>query len=571
MKAILPSPDHNYLGEKLVEAKVITAQQLRQAQQLQEQSDKRIDQILVELDLVSVEEVARLRSGQLNIPLVDLRKCQVQSEALRLIRESTAREYNVLPLEVTAGGLKVAMAEPEDIQAVENLSAQARMRIEPVLATADDIQEAIEVNYRLCAEIERQISQLTIQEVSAVITEHRLLADELAEKPLPRAVNLLLQQAVRDRASDIHLTPQEDRVRVRFRIDGILHDMMSLPVSIHEALMSRIKILAGMNIAERRRPQDGHLSIMVADRNIDIRVASTDTIYGEMVVLRVLDKSRALFTLSQLGLMADSLARYRQMLGSPYGMILIAGPTGSGKTTTLYASIDELDREQRNIMTIEDPVEYHFKDINSIQVNARAGVTFASGLRAILRLDPDVILVGEIRDADTAKTAVQAAITGHLVLSSIHANDAVGALSRLRDLGVEPFFVSTAVIGVASQRMVRRICPHCRALVEAPMEEGLAYQRELGEKQSHFYYGTGCNFCANTGYLGRTGVFEFLSLNEPIRRLLVAGASEKDIRAEAIKAGMVPMSHDGMRSVKQGITTPCEVIRNVFTIDEFKM
>jgi len=295
-------------------------------------------------------------------------------------------------------------------------------------------------------------------------------------------------------------------------------------------------------------------------------VATGNSSWGEMAVLRVLDKSISVMDLSELGFLPDSLNTYQKLIQSPFGMILASGPTGSGKTTTLYASINQLDSKERNIITIEDPIEYRFANINQMQVNPLANITFANGLRAIMRLDPDVILVGEIRDTETASTAIQAALTGHLVLSSVHANDAVGVLFRLMDLGVEPFLITSAVVGIVAQRLVRRVCPYCRILREAPEEERLIYEDEMGEKRAKFYYGAGCNFCANTGYLGRMGVYEIMVMSEEIRRLVLRGASADEIKAQAIKEGMVPMWRDGMLKVKEGLTTPHEVLRNVFVI-----
>ena len=321
-----------------------------------------------------------------------------------------------------------------------------------------------------------------------------------------------------------------------------------------------------MNIAERRRPQDGHFAISVDGAEVDIRVATADTSWGEMAVLRVLDKAMSVMDLPDLGFLPVSLETYQRLIQSPFGMILAAGPTGSGKTTTLYASINQLDSRERNIITIEDPVEYRFANINQMQVNIQANVTFAGGLRATMRLDPDVILVGEIRDKETASIAIQAALTGLLVLSSVHANDAVGALFRLMDLGIEPFLITSALIGIIAQRLVRRICPHCRVLREVPEEERIAYEGELGEKRTKFYHGTGCNYCALTGYHGRMGVYEIMVISQEIRRLVLRGASTDEIKAQAIKEGMVTMWRDGMLKVQAGLITPREVLRNVFVI-----
>jgi general secretion pathway protein E len=321
-----------------------------------------------------------------------------------------------------------------------------------------------------------------------------------------------------------------------------------------------------MDISEQRRPQDGQFSIKIDNNEVDIRVAAMETPNGERVTLRILDKSLALFTLAELGFQPDVLKKYQTILRSPLGMILVGGPTGSGKTTTLYASINELDRNERNIMTIEDPIEYRFMDINQTQVSTKAGITFASGLRAIMRHDPDVILVGEIRDTDTVTTAVQSALTGHLVLSSIHANDAVGILFRMMDLGVEPASISSTLIGIVAQRMVRRICPNCRTIYQPSEEERQSFHNELGENVTSFYHGTGCNLCVNTGYRGRTGIFEFMVMTEAIRKLLRSGAGATEIRAQAVTEGMISMKQDGMLKVKQGVTSISEVLRSVFTI-----
>jgi len=484
-----------------------------------------------------------------------------QPEALQLIPEVVARRYNAIPLTISGKTLEVAMADPTDIFALEAISAQSRMRIKPVAATAREIRDAIDFNYKGYSEIEKQVSSISIPVEE---TDEKLATRVTTDTPLVQALSLIVDEAVKARASDIHIEPEEDVVRVRYRIDGTLQDTMSLPLNIHRALISRIKILGEMNIADHFRPQDGQFSTESKGRPIDVRVATAPTVWGERATLRLLDKSLATLGLSELGMLPDSLAKYESMLKVPYGMILISGPTGAGKTTTLYASISSLDTQGRNIITIEDPAEYRFKDINQIQVNPQAGITFASGLRSILRHDPDVILVGEIRDAETANIAVQSALTGHLMLSSIHANDVVGVLSRLLDLKVEPFLIASAVIGVVAQRMVRRVCPDCGRLIEAPLVEQMAYEKEMGEKQTEFLYGTGCKSCTYTGYLGRTGIFEILTMSDTIGAMICNQASSSAIRAQAIKDGMVSMMNDGMRKVKAGITTPAEVLRNAY-------
>jgi general secretion pathway protein E len=484
-----------------------------------------------------------------------------QPEALQLIPEAIARKYSAIPLTISGKTMEVAIADPTDIFALEALAAQSRMRIKPIAATAQEVRDAIDFNYKGFSEIEQQVSNISIPEEE---TDERLAITAATETPLVQSLNLIIDEAVKARASDIHIEPEEDRLRIRYRIDGTLQDTMSLPVNIHRALISRVKILSQLNIADHFRPQDGQFSTESKGRQIDVRVATAPTVLGERATLRLLDKSLAVLGLSELGMLPDTLAKYEGMLKVPYGMILISGPTGAGKTTTLYASINSLDTQGRNIITIEDPAEYRFKDINQIQVNEQAGITFASGLRSILRHDPDVILVGEIRDAETANIAVQAALTGHLMLSSIHANDTPSVLPRLVDLKVEPFLVASAVIGIVAQRMVRRVCPDCGHLTEAPLVEQMAYEKEMGERETEFLYGTGCKSCAYTGYLGRTGIFEILTMSETIGGMVCNQASSTAIRVQALKEGMTSIGNDGMRKVREGITTPSEVLRNAY-------
>jgi len=493
-----------------------------------------------------------------------LRKKSPEPEALQLIPEAMARKYRAIPLTIDGNVLHVAMENPSDILALEALSSWSQMRVEPEAATHEDILDAIDFNYKAYDEIEKQISSIALSDGYKADTQ--LIIDTATEAPVAQALRLIIDEAVKARASDVHLEPGEDKIRVRFRIDGSLHNMFSLPLKTLTPVISRIKILANMNIADHHRPQDGQFSVKAKGRMIDVRVGIIPTVCGEMAVLRLLDKSRATLTLSELGFLAESLAKYENMLRVPYGIILVSGPTGAGKTTTLYASVNSLDQTARNILTIEDPVEYRFSNINQIQVNPRAGITFASGLRSMLRLDPDVILIGEIRDAETANIAIQSALTGHLVLSSIHANDAVGVVLRLIDLGVEPFLVSSALIGVIAQRMVRRICPNCARLVEGTPEEKIIYKREMGEERNEFMQGAGCKSCSNSGYRGRAGIFEIFCTSDEIKTLLVKGATANELRNQALKEGMLTLMQDGMFKVKENITTPAEVMSNAYSV-----
>ena len=554
------------LGDMLVEASMITEEQLQHVRELQIKNTEKIERVLLQQRLITPHQLAFFTSLQLRVPFVNLKKEGVRAEAVALIPEPLARRYSVIPIDVTEDTLIMAMEDPRDIEAIEELGALTRKRIEPVLSTAQDIQEMIDLNYRVGGEIEEQLSKIPTRYQKARVAETRVSAEAIAQAPVVRAIDLLIKQGVRDRASDIHIEPQEDRLRIRYRIDGILHEVMTLPLSVHPPLLSRLKIMASLNIAERRRPQDGQITFDMGDREIDLRVATANTVYGEMVVLRILDKTFALLSLAQIGFLPDSQERYLKMVKSPFGMILISGPTGAGKTTTQYATVNTLDAVGRNVMTIEDPVEYRFNNINQLPVNPTAGVTFATGLRACMRLDPNVILVGEIRDAETARIGVQASLTGHLVLSSVHANDTASVIFRMIDLGLEPFLLASALVGVTAQRMARRVCPHCSRPTRIKPDEQEAYEKEMHETKPEFMVGAGCNLCANTGYQGRTGIFEVMMMSEALRRLVLSGGGSDEIRAQAQKEGTISLWHDGMMKVKLGITTPYEVIRNVYSI-----
>lgn len=552
------------LGDILVEAKLITPGQLVKAQELQSSQDKKLTEVLIEQKFISPEDLAATLSIQMNVPFINLKRHTIQRDALKYIPEQMARRFNVVPLAFIGDALIVVMENPGDIQVINDLVAQSGTKVQPAIGVSYEIRQAIDQNYKTDSEIEKEINRFHPKVAKQTEAESQISARPVEETPAMRTADLIIDQAIKDRASDIHFEPQHDRLRVRYRIDGVLNDVMSLPLSIHPALISRVKILASMNIVEKKRPQDGQFSVTKDGREVDIRVATSETACGELMVLRILDKSSFMLDLAQLGFSPNALEKYREILKSPFGMILIAGPTGAGKTTTLYSSISETDCKGLNIMTIEDPIEYMFHDISQIQVNPALGITFANGLRAIMRLDPDVILIGEMRDSDTANIGVQSALTGHLVFSSIHSNDATGAFFRLTNLGVDPYLISSSLLAVVAQRMVRRVCPHCRTLTERPVEEQLAYENILHEKRTKFYSGIGCNQCSNTGFLGRTGLFEILVMSERIKQMVVQGAISSDIKKQAMSEGMIPMIHDGMLKVRDGITTPTEVLRTVF-------
>ncbi len=556
------------VGQFLVEGAFLKADDLKKAEEIAARTGKRIAQVLIEQKLVGQETLATVLSLQFNMAIVDLRQYSIQPQAVELIPEDMARQNNILGLSVESDTLTVAIDDPENLQLFDSLSVITKKQIRPVIPLHGGIKEAIDAHYKMTARLQKQVTEVVRQAPQArpIAEPTAVAAEAIAQAPVVRAVEMLIQQAVKDRASDIHVEPKEDGVRIRYRIDGVLHSVVSLPLGVHAAIISRVKVLSNMNIAERRRPQDGQFSMKVDGKDIDFRVATIETSHGEMMVIRVLDKASTIQKLDNLGFQQGGLDHFKRILRSAYGMVLVSGPTGSGKTTTLYAALNELDSKARNIMTIEDPIEYHFEGIQQIQVNRQADITFATGLRAIMRLDPDVILVGEIRDKETANTAIQAALTGHLVLSSIHANDAVGALTRLVDLGVEPFLVTSAVIAALSQRLVRKVCPYCSTVQRSTPDEVMAYQQEMGEVRTDFTFGRGCNFCSRTGYMGRVGVFEVLPLTEQIRQQVGKDTPAGEVKAQALREGMITMRRDGMLKARDGITTPGEVVRNVFSI-----
>ncbi|MDE3096901.1 MAG: type II/IV secretion system protein [Chloroflexota bacterium] len=556
------------LGQMLVEAGLLSEADAAAAAREAAATGRRLGEYVVEQGLVSAEALAMTLSLQLGVRFLDLLRVEIDPAATKLLPADVCREHVLIPVETDGRSLLVVMADPNNMQTIEELRSMTGLEIRAAVGIPDEIRRAINLSYHVSSEIEREVGRARpAQPAAEQQSERQGLELQLSVAPIVRTADLLLAQAVRDRASDIHLEPEADELRVRLRIDGVLHESMRLPKDIHAALISRFKVMAGMNIAERRRPQDGQISTEVEGKRIDLRAATSDSAHGEMLVLRVLDKSVSLMSLRDLGFSPSALDRHMRLIRSPFGMVLVSGPTGSGKTTTLYASVNQLNDSERKIITIEDPIEYQFAGITQIQVNPKADITFASGLRSIMRLDPDVILVGEVRDAETARIASQAALTGHLVLSSIHANDAVGVLMRLADFGIEPFLAASSLIGVVAQRMVRRVCRYCAAAAEPGPEEAAAYETDLGEPLVTMQRGDGCNLCAGTGFLGRVGVFEILTLSAGLRRLMLSGASAAAIRELAVAEGMVPMRRDGMLKAKQGIVTPQEILRGVYSIN----
>ncbi|MSX88743.1 MAG: pilus assembly protein PilB [Actinobacteria bacterium] len=526
-----------------------------------------LGRMLVEEAGVAERTFADTVSRQLVMPLSDLRSDRPTADALAWVKGADAHRLGLLPLRFSTDVLTVAVCDPFDSEMVYFLESLPVIEVHLKITTASELRSGINHAYPALDEVNKYLVDFARSDAAVVGSQVETISASAFgtdEAPVIQVVNKIVTQALRDRASDVHIEPMDDRVRVRYRIDGALREVLSLPTEIGPALVSRIKIMADMNIVERRRPQDGQFQVTVDARDLDVRVAITPTIWGEKTVLRLLDKSRSLYRLSELGMPADSNAIYSRMVRSPFGMLIVSGPTGSGKTTTLYATLNEINREDINVMTIEDPVEYVFPSVNQIQINDQAGITFATGLKSMLRQDPDVILVGEVRDVETARIAVQSALTGHFVLSSVHATDSVSALIRLLDMGIESFLIAASVMGVVAQRLVRRICSSC-AIEYTPSVADLAVFRSVIESdKSRFVRGAGCNVCSNTGYYGRVGVYEVLSITEEIRQLVVAGASPRELRDCAISQGLRTLRHEAGRMVENDITTIDEVIRNVY-------
>jgi type IV pilus assembly protein PilB len=524
---------------------------------------------LVGLGLLTEHNLTELRSEISGLPIVDLRQVNPEADAMALIPDGMAREHFVIPIAIDESGVTVAVADRPSPELMNLLGQTAGKSIHPVLAPLSQIRRVIDSNYRAIGELDHLVRAFeSVEETrKRPATTTVGLAEPVADDaPVVQVVGRILTQAMRDRASDVHVEPSEDGVRVRYRIDGALKEVLTLPANMGVGLVSRIKIMAGMNIVERRRPQDGQLRTDIDGREVDVRVSTLATIWGEKCVMRLLDRTRSVMRLHDLGMPTDSAETYTTFVRAPFGMVLCAGPTGSGKTTTLYATLNEISDPTRNVMTIEDPVEYVFPSINQIQTNEQAGLTFASGLRSILRQDPDVILVGEIRDVETARIGVQSALTGHLVLSSLHATDSVSALHRFLDMGIESFLVASSIIGIVGQRLVRRICPSCKVAYTLTAEERSFYEESGASGKSEFVRGEGCNLCSGTGYQGRIGVYELLRITPEIKRLVVGWATQDELRRLAERQGMRSLREEAINLVAEDVTTVSEVIRSIYAL-----
>ena len=562
----VPEPRNVKLGEQLIGSNLITEAQLEQALAMQRESGGRLGEVLVSLGALSEQSLAHALAAFFGFDVANLRREAVDPAVLNFLAEDVARQHLAFPVRLTDEGLFVAVAEPsEDLRSLLEKSSGKTVKL--LIAPLSDIRWAIDSNYRAIGTVESLVRVFESVEGSrrrsVDATETEIVADDA---PVVQVVDRILTQAMRDRASDVHIEPSDDIVRIRFRIDGALKEILQLPAAIGPGIVSRIKIMANMNIVERRRPQDGQLTITIDGKEVDVRVATTATIMGESCVMRLLDKTRSVLRLNDLGMPIDTHAAYSKIVRAPFGMVICAGPTGSGKTTTLYATLNEVSNPTLNVMTIEDPVEYVFPSINQIQTNEQAGLTFATGLRSILRQDPDVILVGEIRDVETTRVAVQSALTGHFVVSSLHATDSVSALHRFLDMGIESFLIASSVLAVVGQRLLRRICPSCKSPYTPSDEEMVFYQESGGALKDAFFQGTGCNFCTNTGYKDRIGIYELLIMTPELRRLVVGWATQEELRNMAVKQGMRTLRQEAINLVTQDVTSISEVIRSVYTL-----
>lgn len=552
------------LGEILIKKGILKRGQLENA--LKEQKSRAIDQkrigsYLVDLGYVSEEDITEALGMQFNLPVMHLEGFRIKPEVIDIIPETMAKRFNIIPLFKIEKELTLAISDPTDIQLLDIVSSRTQCKVIPVISPYSEISKAVEKHYS--KKIETQLTETTKE--SELTEINRLEIEELkrsgVDLPIVKIVDRILIEAIEDAASDIHIEPRENNLTVRFRIDGILQEFTTYPVRMYPGIVSRTKILSSLDISERQKPQDGRIQIKIDDKEIDIRVSTLPTIYGEKVVMRLLDRSSVKVRVEDLGFSEKNLNIFQELVKEPYGIILVTGPTGSGKTTTLYAALNEINSVGKNIITIEDPVEYQLPIINQVQINLKKDLTFANALRSFLRQDPDVIMIGEIRDPETASIAAESALTGHLVFSTLHTNDAPSSITRLIDMGVEPFLLAPSLLGIIAQRLLRKICPHCK-------EEHVPSEAELNVmgvssslERLKFHRGAGCDKCKRTGYKGRTGIQEILVVDEKIRELITNKASVGIIREEAVKKGFKDMRFDGLKKVVSGVTSVEELLR----------
>ncbi len=564
------------LGEILIKENLITADQLKQAIEYQKKNSGRLGTCLMKLGFVRDDEITQVLSRQYGVPSINLKYYEVEPNVIKLIPQETAVRYQVVPLSRVGATLTIAMTDPTNVFAMDDIKFMTGFNVEPVVASESDINEAIQKFYGNVSseeELSKVMKDLTAEEAADLeLTAEEDELDSAAleraaeEAPIIKLVNLILTDAVKRGASDIHVEPYEKELRVRLRVDGILQNVMSPPSKLKDAITSRIKIMSKLDISEKRLPQDGRIMLKYMregkKKDLDFRVSTVPTLFGEKIVLRLLDKENLRLDMTKLGFEQKSLTMFERQILRPYGMVLVTGPTGSGKTNTLYSSVARLNTPETNIMTAEDPVEFQLAGVNQVQMKDQIGLNFATALRAFLRQDPNIILVGEIRDFETAEIAVKAALTGHLVLSTLHTNDAPSTISRLMNMGIEPFLVATSVNLICAQRLVRRICVGCKEQLEVPEQALLDAGYSPEEvKTTTVYQGKGCATCNNTGYKGRAGLYEVMEINDELRELILVGASAIELKKKALDNGMITLRRSGLIKVALGQTTLEEVLR----------
>jgi type IV pilus assembly protein PilB len=563
------------LGELLLKAQLINQQQLTKALDEQKNSGGKLGEILQRLGFVTEDDIIECLSHQFGVPSINLRHFEIDPNVAKIIPVDLARKYNVIPVNKTGATLTLAMTDPTNIFAMDEITFMTGYRVEPVVASEEAIRERIDRNFGSSRELElKKVMEdlTTVDEAALELMEEDeevdvgKLAEESQEAPVVRLVNIMLTDAIKRGASDIHVEPYEKSFRVRYRIDGLLREVMNPPQRLKDAIISRIKVLAKLDIAEKRLPQDGRIRLKARIegrmRELDFRVSVLPTMHGEKVVLRLLDKEQLRLDMTKLGFEKSSLKKFEDNILKPYGMVLVTGPTGSGKTNTLYSALQRVNVPETNIITAEDPVEFQMAGVNQVQMKDAIGLNFAAALRSFLRQDPNIILVGEIRDFETAEIAIKAALTGHLVLSTLHTNDAPSTISRLMNMGIEPFLVATSVNVIAAQRLVRRVCQNCKEEVETPIQALLSIG--FAESEAHslkLVKGRGCEKCANTGYKGRIGLFEVMDMSDDMRELVLSGATAMELRRKAIEEGMVSLRQSGLQKIREGLTTIDEVVR----------